>query len=516
MFQVLSGKEAVKKIPSGGTVCFIGNLNLLEPETILYELEQSWLATGKPGDLTILFPVFLGSASGRGTDYFSHEGMVKRVIGGSFASMLPNRKLNELIFQNKIEAYNLPMGSFYNLLKNTGAGQPGLFTGVGLHTQADPRYRGGRLNDATTEDIVEVRELDGREWLYYKRLKIDVSVIRGTSVDEKGNISLEHEPTSQGILPTAMAAKNNGGVVIAQVRRKIKSGSVHPRLVMVPGKLVDYVVFDERDEAQTSQYPDSVLGGVRQPVELETPMALTQNKVILRRMAMELKKGDLVNLGFGIPANLPAIAVEEGFLDDIQFSIEHGPVGGVPGWTGTFGVAMNPDLILESNAVFELYSGGILDVACLGMGEGDPAGNVNNHKFKNIIAGTGGFNDIIYVTPKILFAGTFTAGGLKTAIADGKLYIEQEGKYNKFNAVIEGITLNAEEARKKGQKVLYITERAVFELTERGVTLTEIAPGVDLKKHITDVLDFALDISPELKLMDARLFYPEKVGIKLK
>jgi propionate CoA-transferase len=312
-----------------------------------------------------------------------------------------------------------------------------------------------------------------------------------------------------------MAAKNNGGIVIAQVRRKIKSGSVHPRLVMVPGKLVDFVVFDERDEAQVSHYPDSVMGGVRQPVEMKTSPTLDQNKVILRRMAMELRKGDLVNLGFGIPANLPAVAVEEGFLNDIQFSIEHGPVGGVPGWTGTFGVAMNPDLILESNAVFEMYSGGILDVACLGMGEVDPAGNVNNHKFKNIIAGTGGFNDIIYVTPTILFAGTFTAGGLKTAIADGKLIIEQEGKYHKFNADIEGITLNAKDALKKGQRIVYITERAVFELREAGVTLTEIAPGVDLKKNILDILDFELPIERNLKQMDSRLFYPEIVGITL-
>ena len=515
MFQFLSGKEAIETISSGANVCFIGNLNLLEPETILYELEQSFLNLGRPRDLTILFPVFLGSQVGRGADYFSHEGMVKRIIGGSFASMLPNRKLNELIFNNKIEAYNVPMGTFYNLLKNTGAGQPGLFTGVGLHTQADPRYNGGKLNEAAKEELVEVKELDGQEWLYYKRLKVDVAVIRGTSVDEKGNISLEDEPTSQGILATALAAKNNGGTVIAQVRRKIRSGSVHPRLVMVPGRLVDYVVLDERDEARVSSHPDSVLGRIRGPVELKEALPLNHRKVILRRIALELKKGNLVNLGFGIPAQLPTVMVEEGRLEDLQFTIEHGPIGGVPGWTGVFGVAMNPDLVLDSTSVFDLYAGGMLDAACLGMGEVDRHGNVNNHKFKNIIAGTGGFNDIIYNTPKIIFGGTFTAGGLKTLIKDGRLMIEQEGKYRKFNSAIEGITLNASEARKKKQQILYITERAVFELGENGIVLKEIAPGIDCKRDILDILDFDIQMDRDLKIMDMRIFRPEPMGLVL-
>ena len=515
MFQFISGKEAISKIKSGDRVCFIGNLNLLEPETILYELEQSFLNLGSPRNLTVMFPVFLGSVEGRGTDYFSHEGMVKRVIGGSFAATLPNRKLNEMIFQNKVEAYNLPMGSFYSLLRSTGAGQPGLFTGVGLHTHADPRYNGGRLNEATKEDIVEVRELDGKEWLYYPRLKVDVSVIRGTSVDENGNISLEDEPTSQGIFSTALAAKNNGGIVIAQVRRKIKCGSVHPRLMMVPGRMVDYVVLDERDEAEVSKYPQSVLGGIRQPIEELQMTPLDHRKVILRRIALELRKGNLVNIGFGVTAGLPKVAVEENFLNDLQFSTEHGSIGGVPGWTGVFGVAMNPELVLDSNNVFDLYTGGMLDVTCLGMGEVDKAGNVDNHKFSNLIAGSGGFNDIIYETPKILFGGTFTAGGLKTSITDGKLVIDQEGKHKKFKTTIEGITLNASVAREKRQQILYVTERAVFELTDKGIKLKEIAPGIDCKKDILSFLDFEVEVDKDLKLMDPRIFQPEKMGITL-
>lgn len=515
MFQIISGKDAVNMIKDGDSICIGGNLNLLEPETILYELEQSYEEKGSPSKLTVMFPVFLGSMEGRGIDYFAHEGFVKRLIGGSFASMLPNRKMNELIFNNKVEAYNIPMGTFYNLLKNTGAGQPGLFTGVGLHTQADPRYNGGKLNEITKEDLVERKELDGQQWLYYKRLNVDVAIIRGTSVDEKGNISLEDEPTSQGIFATALAAKANGGIVIAQVRRKIKSGSVHPRLVMVPGRLVDYVVFDERDEDKISRHPKSVLGDIRQPVELKEVLPLDQRKVILRRMALELRKGDLVNLGFGIPANLPSVAVEEGILDDLVFSIEHGPIGGVPGWTGVFGVAMNPDLVLDSTSTFDLYAAGMLDVTCLGMGEVDKDGNVNNHKFKNIIAGTGGFNDIVYATPKIILAGTFSAGGLKTSIVDGKLVINQEGKFKKFNNSIEGITLNAAAARQKGQQIMYITERAVFVLGNQGVKLIETAPGVDVQRDIIEKLDFEIEIASDLKQMDERIFQPEPMGMKL-
>lgn len=515
MFRFVSGKEVITKVHSGDTVCIGGNLNLLEPETVLYEFEKSFLHSGKPNGLTLLFPVFLGSMEGRGIDYFAHAGFVKRLIGGSYASMLPNRKMNELIFANQIEAYNIPMGQFYKLLEATGAGQPGLFTRVGLHTHVDPRWRGGKLNEITKEDIVQVKELDGKEWLYYKALKINVSIIRGTSVDEKGNISLENEPTTQGIFSIALAAKASGGIVIAQVRRKINSGSVHPRLVMVPGRLVDYVVVDERDEAIVSQYPQSVLGGVRQPVELKKSLPLDQKKIILRRMLMEIHKGDLVNLGFGIPANLPSVVVEEGVLNDVNFSIEHGPVGGVPGWTGVFGVAMNPDSLLESINVFDMYTAGMLNVACLGLGEVNSNGDVNNHKFGKIIAGSGGFNEIIYKTPRILFGGTFTSGGLETIVDDGKLTILKEGKHKKFVPKIEGITLNADEIRKHHQQVTFITERAVFHLGQNGIVLDEYAPGMDMKKDILGKIDFHIEVSSDVRLMDPRIFRLEPMKYQL-
>lgn len=515
MFKLVTGKEAVEHIHSGDTVCVGGNLNLLEPETILYELEQSFLRSGKPRDLTLLFPVFLGSMEGRGLDYFAHEGFVKKMAGGSYAAMLPNRKMNELILQNKVAAYNIPMGQFYKLLEATGAQQPGLLTSVGLHTQIDPRVRGGKLNECTTEDIVKIVEIDGKEYLFFPSPKINVSIIRGTSVDEKGNISLENEPTDQGIYDTALAAKASGGIVIAQVRRKIQGGSVHPRLVMVPGRLVDYVVIDERDEDVVSHYPQCTVGGIRQPIELKEPLPLDHKKIILRRLLMEIRKGDLVNLGFGIPAGLPSVVVEEGVLGDFTFSIEHGSVGGVPGWTGVFGVAQNPEALLTSIDVFDMYTAGLLNVTCLGLGEVDPRGNVNNHKFGRIISGTGGFNEIVHRTPKILFGGTFTSGGIKTEVVDGKLHILQEGKHKKFVPKIEGVTMNADEIRRHGQKVVFVTERAVFHVGKKDLVLDEYAPGIDVQKDILDQMDFPVTVSPSLKCMDARIFQAQPMGYKL-
>lgn len=515
MAEFIRGSEAVARIKSGDHVCVIGCLNLLEPETILHELEQSFLRTGHPNNLTAMFPVAVGRLEGKGLDHLAHPGLVKRVMGGSFASVLPNRRLNALIFENKVEAYNVPMGSFFNLLRNTGAGQPGLMTAVGLNTFADPRFDGGRLNEVTQEQIVEVKNLDGKEWLYYPRLKVDVAVIRGTSADSAGNISLEGEPSSQGILAIAMAAKNNGGIVIAQVRRTAERGAVHPKQVLVPGRLVDYVVVDERDEAVDQHYPPSVTGESRQPVGRSEDVPLDERKIIQRRALMEMRQGALVNLGFGLPAGIPAVALEERVVDDVCFTVEHGPIGGIPGGMGVFGVAMNPELILDNTNVFDLYAGGALDMTCLGMGEVDRHGNVNNHKFKHIIAGTGGFTDITHVTPKIVLAGTFTSGGLKTQVRGGKLEILQEGKFKKFNLQVEGVTLSASEARRKGQKVLYVTERAVFELGATGPRLVEIAPGIDLQRQVLGLLDFDIEVSPDLRQMDASIFRPEKMNLRL-
>lgn len=514
MARFISGREAAQLIKSDSNVCIIGNISLLEPETILFEIEKRFLEEEEPRNLTILFPVFIGSMEDRGIDYFAHEGMVKKSIGGSYASMGPNKKFNDLIFQNKVEAYDIPMGSFYKLLEATGSGQPGLFTKVGLNTHADPRIAGSKLNEVTKEDIVKVVNVEGEEYLFYPRLKVDVSIIRGTSADEKGNVYLDNEPTSQGIFDIALAAKNNGGIVIAQVRRRVKFGTINPKLGLVPGKLVDYVVIDERDEAIVSHHEPSTYSERKERIEAK-PLPFNHRKIVLRRMLLELKRNNLVNLGFGIPAQLPTLAVEEGVNNDITFTIEHGAIGGVPGFDGTFAVSVNPEVILDSRNIFDLYTCGMLDATCLGMGEADMYGNVCNHKFKNMIAGPGGFNDITYRTPKIIFGATFTAGGLVTSIQDGKLEIVKEGRIPKFSSKIESITYNAFDGIKKGQEVLYITERAVFRLVEGGIELIEMAPGIDLDRDIRSLLDFELKISPSLKLMDPRIFKDDLMKIEI-
>ena len=513
MVKFINAKEAAEKVFNGCNLFVSGNLSILEPESILYELEQRFLHDGTPNNLNLYFPVFIGSMEGRGIDYFAHKGFVKRLVGGSYASMGPNRKMNDLIFNNEVEAYNIPMGSFYKLIECTASGQPGLFTGVGLKTHADPRYTGGKLNSITKEEIVEVRELDGKEWLYYRRLNPQIAIIRGTSVDESGNISLEKEPTMQGVFDMALAAKQNKGIVIAQVRRKIKNGALHPRMVQIPSQLVDYVVLDERDESSVQNYPDSILGTSRVQLEVNGDYPLDHRKAVVRRIAFELKNNSLVNLGFGIAASLPKLAVEEGILDKVYFTTEHGSIGGAPGWTGIFAASANPQVSMDSPRMFDLYTAGLLDMTCLGMGEVDSKGNVNNHKFKNMIAGAGGFNDITFKTPTVIFAGTFTAGGLKTEIKDGRICILQEGRNTKFKRNIEGITFNADEGNKKGQHVLYITERAVFELTENGLLLKEIAPGIDLERQILNLLDFEVQIDRNLKEMDSRIFQDKKIGL---
>lgn len=515
MTKVITAAQAARLIPDSANLCISGNLSILEPESVLYELEQRFLRENAPRELTLFFPVFIGSMAGRGIDYFAHPGFVKRLVGGSYASMGPNRQMNEMIFHNQVEAYNVPMGSFYKLLECTGAGQPGLFTAVGLHTHADPRLTGGRLNEVTKEDIVEVRELDGQEWLYYRRLKLDVAVIRGSCADEYGNISLEDEPTMQGTYDMALAAKNSGGIVIAQVRRRCLSGSVHPRLMTVPSQLVDYIVLDERDEAQVQNYPKAILGTGREPLDAGMGDPLNHRKVIVRRLALELRKNALVNLGFGIAVGLPRLAAEEGILDQVHFTTEHGSIGGAPGWTGIFAASANPEIVMDSPRIFDMYTAGLLDMTCLGMAEADRFGNVNNHKFKNMIAGAGGFNDITYKTPKVLFAGTFSVSGLKTQVGGGELKILQEGRINKLCRSIEGITFNAGDALKKGQQVLYITERAVFELGPQGLVLKEIAPGIDLKTQILDRLDFDLTVDTDLKQMDERIFREGKMDLTL-
>jgi len=516
--KVVSPEEAVGVIKNGDvvTICGVG-MHLLADKT-LSALERRFLATGEPRDLTLINPVRIGATEGSGLEHFAHEGLVKMIISSSFpGSRVRKSEFNGLIFNNKVKAYIVPMGTLYHLFHAIGAGRPALLTPVGLNTFADPRLGGGKLNEVTQEDIVKIVHLNGEEYLCYKSFSIDVAIIRGTTSDERGNIQMEKEALRQAILAQAIAARNSGGRVIAQVERIAAAGSLHPRLVEVPGFLVNAVVVDENQKQVLgiSEYNPGLSGEIRVPVQPCPKMPLDGRKVIIRRAAMELRSGQLVNLGVGLPFSLPQILDEEDIGDLIGITVEHGSIGGknMGGWiTSTH---INPEAILDATSIFEFYDGGGLDVSLLGFAQVDKFGNVNVSKFGSLIPGFGGFVNISQATRKILFCGLFTGGGSEVQIQDGKVNIIREGKHRKFIDEVGQICFNAREAKKKKQEAMYITERGVFSLNKKGLVLTEVAPGVEIEKHIQSQMEFKLTVSGRLIQMKQEIFDPKPLGLKL-
>ncbi|HEX7056706.1 MAG TPA: CoA-transferase [Bacilli bacterium] len=511
MIQKISAEEAAMKVKSGQTVIVSGNGEMLLPDDLLAALEKRFLETGEPRDLTLIYNVIPGAQrSGTGIDRFAHPGMVKRIYAGAYFTLRVD-KLNELIKNNQVEAYLIPYGALYNMVRAGSAGHPGILTSVGLGTFVDPRNGKYRLTARTTEDIVRVMTIDGKEYLYWKALSADVALIRATTSDEEGNLSIEQEPNSIGLLHQAMLAKNNGGIVIAQVKQISKPFSVHPKLITVPGIFVDYAVVAP-NQMDAMPYNPAWTGDIQVPVDELQPIPLDYRKVIARRAAMELRPGDLVNFGFGLPSDVPAIAGEEGISEKLIFNVEHGPIGGIPNNKEAFGAGVNMTAIMDGPDISDLFDGGRLDMTCLGMAEVDPNGSVNvscvNGRFN-----LGGFMDIVHATKRIVFCGTFTAKGLKAEVKDGRLHILQEGKFVKFIPSFDYVSFNGKAAFAKGQQVTYVTERAVFSLTEKGLTLIEIAPGIDLEKDVLSLMAFRPHISESLKEMDARIFKPEKMGL---
>ena len=512
--KIMTAAEAVATIQDGQTLASTGFVQSSIPEGLLAALEKRFLETGSPKNLTVFYPGSQGNRGGKGGDHFAHPAMVKRTITGHYNTA---PALGKCIMENKIEGYNFPQGTLSMLCRDIAAGKVGTITHVGLHTFVDPRNQGGKLNDITKEDLVELVNIGGKELLWYKSFPIDVVFIRGSFADENGNVTVHREIGPGEVTAIAQATKNSGGKVYVQVEKIVKAGSLDARLVKIPGIYVEALIISEPGEHEQTygcEFDASLTGEIKIPFSSIAPMPLSAKKVIGRRAAMELTEDTIVNLGIGAPEFVASVAAEEGISDYMTLTVEAGPVGGVPQGGPRFGSSANPEAILAHHDQFDFYDGGGIDYAFLGLAQSDSDGNVNVSKFGPRLAGPGGFINITQNAKKVFYCGTFTAGGLKTKIADGKLTIEVEGEEKKFVKHVEHITFSGKFAAAQGKPVKYITERAVFELRKDGVYLIEIAPGVDLQTQVLDLMDFAPKMDGTPKLMDARLFRDELMGLK--
>ena len=511
--KIITSDEAAALIPDGATV-FLGGLAMMGlAEDILKGIERRYLADGHPRDLSTWACGAIGNGSDGGMVHLAHPGMVRRVVAGHFGQT--GREMMQRVHAGEVEAYNFPQGSLSSLTRHIASRSPGLLTKVGLGTFVDPRLEGGKLNAACREDLVRLVEFEGEEWLFYPSPKIDVAIIRATYADERGNLSLDKEGLLLEQLAVAQAARACGGIVIAQVEAIVAAGSLHPKSVKVPGLVVDCVVVgrpENHKQTITTQFNPALSGDVRVPLNSIAPMPLDERKLIARRAAMELVPGAVTNLGIGIPAGIPSVAAEEGVADALSLSVESGVNGGVPAQGGDFGMAYNAESIIEQTAQFDFYDGGGLDMSFLGLAQTDAHGNVNVSKFNGRPVGCGGFINITRAARKLVFCGTFTAGGLEVVVDDGRLRIVTEGRSRKFIEQVEQITFNGLDAAARRQQVVFVTERAVFHLTEAGLELTEIAPGVDLERDVLAHMGFK-PLVRQPACMDPALFRPRWGGL---
>jgi len=523
--KVVSADEAVRLIHDGDTVATGGFVGIGFAEEVAVALERRFLQTqtdggqGAPRDLTLIYAAGQGDGKTRGLNHLGHVGLVRRVIGGHWG-LVPT--LQQMAIDNLIEAYNLPQGVITHLVRDIAAGKPGTLTHVGLDTFVDPLHGGGKINARTTTDLVQRMTVGGRDYLFYQALPIQVGIIRATSADADGNLSMEREALTLEALAIAMAAHNSGGIVIAQVERLVERNTLNPRQVKVPGVLVDAVVVasDPAYHMQTfsEAYNPAYSGEIRVPISLMPPMPMGARKLIARRAALELHANHVVNLGIGMPEGVAAVAAEENIFELLTLTAEPGVIGGIPAGGMSFGAAINAQAIIDQPNQFDFYDGGGLNVAVLGLAQADAQGNLNVSKFGGRLSGAGGFINISQNAKKVLFVGTFTAGDLQIDIDPSGLHIRQEGAQRKFVAQVEHRSFSAREALRRGQQVLYITERCVFQLVARQgapvLELIELAPGIDLQRDVLAQMDFTPQISAHLHPMEAALFQSGPLGLR--
>lgn len=505
----ISAKEVAKKIENHSIVATGGFVGIGVAEEVLTEIENHYLENKQPTNLTLIYAAGQGDGKSKGLNHLAHEGMVNKVIGGHWG-LAP--KLGNLALENKIQGYNLPQGVISHMFRDLASGKKGTISKIGIGTFVDPQLQGGKVNEITSEEIVKEIFIDNERHLYFKApSKIDFAILRGTLADEDGNISLEKEALTLESLALAMATKNSGGKVVVQVEKKVKNGSINPKLVGIPSIFVDYVVLcsDVKYHHQTfaTEYDEAFVNSSILLNNTKEKSVLDERKVIARRCAMFLSKDDkILNYGIGMPEGIAEVLRDGNQEHLFTPTVEPGAIGGTPAGGLSFGASVTPQAIIDQPYQFDFYDGGGLDVAFLGLAQCDSNGDINVSKFGPKIAGCGGFINISQNAKKVVFCGTFTAGGLKVQVKDGKINILTEGKSKKFIKEVEQITFSSKTANLNNQPVYYVTERAVFKLSKNGLELIEIAPGVDLEKDILDNMEFRPIISSELKLMDKKIF----------